>query len=516
MISYAQNREDVMLSRALRGVERGFYIDVGAAWPTEDSVTRTFYDRGWSGINVEPAGHFFEALRAARPRDVNVQAALDEAAGERTFYAFEGTGLSTLEPGVAEGHKPGGWPTTATSVHTRTLADVCAEHASGVIHFLKIDVEGAEERVLRGADFVRFRPWIVVVEATRPGSQEPNHAGWEPILAAASYEFAWFDGLNRFYLAAEKAEALRGHFRLPVNSFDQYQAYNPQIERACARADEAEAGAERVRRAAEMEVGTAREEGAAARRRAGELEAEARELRRGLAEAREDAGARVAELEARLSAFEQFPGPAEPGIGGGRPPGLRGLVVALYRATARRLVRPAMWRLRTFLLAEVRHEQRVLSGREREAAAEIATRVDGVRREQREAAAQLGASLAVLRQEQGTAFDRTGAAAAELPGRLAELQHGLLALGERQRELVAQFAARLGELQQRLDGTVGMLHGALERSASPPVIHVAAPVVDDTALRELARSMEAALMTLAVTAARGGRDGGVDAGSAGS
>ena len=34
-ISYAQNYEDVILWRALRDVEQGFYVDVGAADPEE-------------------------------------------------------------------------------------------------------------------------------------------------------------------------------------------------------------------------------------------------------------------------------------------------------------------------------------------------------------------------------------------------------------------------------------------------------------------------------------------------
>ena len=36
------------------GKRSGFYVDVGAGHPTEDSVTRHFYDLGWRGINVEP------------------------------------------------------------------------------------------------------------------------------------------------------------------------------------------------------------------------------------------------------------------------------------------------------------------------------------------------------------------------------------------------------------------------------------------------------------------------------
>ena len=34
-ISYAQNYEDVILWRALRDVEHGFYVDVGAADPED-------------------------------------------------------------------------------------------------------------------------------------------------------------------------------------------------------------------------------------------------------------------------------------------------------------------------------------------------------------------------------------------------------------------------------------------------------------------------------------------------
>ncbi len=63
-ISYAQNFEDVMLWRALKHVERGFYIDVGAFSPDLDSVTRAFSERGWRGINIEPNPHYLAQLNA--------------------------------------------------------------------------------------------------------------------------------------------------------------------------------------------------------------------------------------------------------------------------------------------------------------------------------------------------------------------------------------------------------------------------------------------------------------------
>ena len=77
-----------MLWRALRDVEHGFYVDVGAADPEEWSVTRAFYDRGWSGINVEPLDEYFDKLVQARPRDTNLKVAVGRAAGLRTLHAI--------------------------------------------------------------------------------------------------------------------------------------------------------------------------------------------------------------------------------------------------------------------------------------------------------------------------------------------------------------------------------------------------------------------------------------------
>jgi hypothetical protein len=88
-----------------------------------------------------------------------------------------------------------------------TLSDLCAAHAPPQIEFLKVDVEGAETEVLRGADFVRFRPKVIVIEAYKPITMEPAYAEWEPVLAAHGYATAWDDELNRYYVADE-AKAL--------------------------------------------------------------------------------------------------------------------------------------------------------------------------------------------------------------------------------------------------------------------------------------------------------------------
>jgi FkbM family methyltransferase len=241
-ISYAQNLEDVMLWRALKHVNSGFYIDVGACDPVADSVTKAFYDAGWSGINVEPMARAFRGVAKARPRDINLQVAIDRTEGTRTIFSVdEGNGLSTGNTEYAEAYRRSGRAVEEVRVPTRTLESVCREFAKGEIHFLKVDVEGSESEVLEGADFSKFRPWIVLVEATEPNTTRASHEAWEPILTGAGYAFRYFDGLNRFYVAEEKLAELSAAFDAPPNWFDHYQLHSATVLAEKLRAVEAAA-----------------------------------------------------------------------------------------------------------------------------------------------------------------------------------------------------------------------------------------------------------------------------------
>ena len=211
-----------MLWRALRHVEGGFYIDVGAAHPDIDSVTRAFYDRGWNGIDIEPVAAAAARLTAARSRNITMQVAVGEKSGTADFFVVDGTGLSTMERSALPAIGKAGFAAELTIVEMTTLADICRDHAPADIHFLKIDVEGAERAVLLGADFVLFRPWIVLAEATAPMSTRETSGDWEPILLRAGYRFVYFDGLNRFYVAEERFDELAPHFSVPPNVFDDF------------------------------------------------------------------------------------------------------------------------------------------------------------------------------------------------------------------------------------------------------------------------------------------------------
>lgn len=223
MISYAQSFEDVLLWRALREVKGGFYVDVGAHDPDRDSVTRWFYGQGWSGVNIEPHTAFHAKLLRARKRDLNLDCAAGAKRGTATLHLVGSTGLSSLGKRTALAAKRHGHAITeALRVKVRPLRDILAPFAGRDLHFLKVDAEGSERAVLEGMDFSRDRPWIVLVEATVPNSRVENSHLWRDVLEGARYRDVWFDGLNRWFVAEERA-ALGALLALPPNPFDGYR-----------------------------------------------------------------------------------------------------------------------------------------------------------------------------------------------------------------------------------------------------------------------------------------------------
>ncbi|MCF8007933.1 MAG: FkbM family methyltransferase [Methylovulum sp.] len=200
-ISYAQNREDLILAGILRDVSLGFYVDVGANHHELDSVTKIFYDKGWNGINVEPNKSLYAELCVQRPRDICVNSGLSSQTGSLLFRQYDSfDGLSTFSSETKSYYTDKSYK--EESIDVLSLADLLHEHRpSGDINFLKIDVEGMELEVLLGGEWNIFRPWVLCIERTQNIARQKTIITF---LESVNYTNCFYDGINDYFVANEK------------------------------------------------------------------------------------------------------------------------------------------------------------------------------------------------------------------------------------------------------------------------------------------------------------------------
>jgi FkbM family methyltransferase len=216
--SYSSNGEDRLIQDVLArlDVHEGVYIDVGASAPIEDNNTYALYERGFTGVCIEPQPQYAIEHRKVRPRDVFITALAGDKFGIETLWLLHAQQLATASSKFLE------WWSTPRSLadpdkgycHTDyrsqmevpvvTLDAVIEKLQLSSIHLLSIDVEGYEEQVLDGIDLGVHRPWIICAEAMYPSSPRPADEGWREKLVSRGYtEFA-FDQVNRFFVADER------------------------------------------------------------------------------------------------------------------------------------------------------------------------------------------------------------------------------------------------------------------------------------------------------------------------
>lgn len=204
-VSYAQFLEDLVAYHALREVYEkwgGIYIDVGANDPIEWSVSKALYEKGWRGINIEPLAEKYEALCADRLEDTNLNIGISDEPGNMKFLvandlsSFDEETIKSVMLNSKE--KIEG---IVDEIEVKTLSSVIEENLENLgcerILFCKIDVEGFEDRVLKGTDFSRIRPWLFCVEYR-------DTEKWESILIENGYVFVLEDAINRWYVDSDR------------------------------------------------------------------------------------------------------------------------------------------------------------------------------------------------------------------------------------------------------------------------------------------------------------------------
>ncbi len=218
----SQFGEDLFLYDLFQGRPTGFFIEVGAYDGLSMSVSYAFEALGWTGLLVEPTPTRAEACLANRPRSRVVHAALGPPGHSATTTFLVGATKARageISGGDMLSHLPGSSEHasrsgssgrfTSITVPMTTLSEALGD-VSTPIDFASIDVEGGEWPLLRGLDFSRHKPRVLLVEQ---GDGETAGDARRIIehLGQSGYEYlGGFMGSGVFVRSDEPALVARG------------------------------------------------------------------------------------------------------------------------------------------------------------------------------------------------------------------------------------------------------------------------------------------------------------------
>ena len=179
----SQYSEDLMLlPYLLRAAawQPGTFVELGALdgvlFSNTHALERCF---GWSGLLLEANSANFERLRTSGRRAVKVHSAVCKEAGYVNF-TLQGVNVAAqvdaMSPLFRRRHGRANHHWEHERVPCRPLSDLMAEAGlrSGA-HFLSLDVEGAEERVLETIDPACFTVVLVEMDGTSPKRDRRVH-----------------------------------------------------------------------------------------------------------------------------------------------------------------------------------------------------------------------------------------------------------------------------------------------------------------------------------------------------
>jgi FkbM family methyltransferase len=190
--SYSQYLEDVIIDGILCGKQNGFYVDIGANHPTLFNNTKRFYDRGWTGINIEPNPLLHKLLEDNRTRDINLCVGAGDKSEKLAFYTLSSDTISTFDKSFAKNNsrRYNSKITNIEKIKVVPLKDILSQYDVTAIDFMSIDVEGFEMSVLRGNDWNKYHPNIIIIETSPPKKEVMS------FLENCGYRLIFYNGCN--------------------------------------------------------------------------------------------------------------------------------------------------------------------------------------------------------------------------------------------------------------------------------------------------------------------------------
>jgi FkbM family methyltransferase len=164
MNDYSQSGEQAAILEALKGIEKGRFLDIGAFNPKTFSNTRALYELGWNGVLVEPSPGPLQGIIEEYGNDDRISIVGAAVAIEHKLLQFHATNdaVSTSEPRNLDIWKTHGGFYGRWWTPTITIADIL--HQFGAFDFVNIDTEGTSLAIFRAVLQTEMYPKCICVE----------------------------------------------------------------------------------------------------------------------------------------------------------------------------------------------------------------------------------------------------------------------------------------------------------------------------------------------------------------
>lgn len=216
--SYSQYGEDVIIDTLLAHKQHGFYIDIGANNPDIISNTKLFYNKGWSGINIEPEPNHHARLCEKRGRDINLNVGVGPEPGIMTFYRMSADTLSSFnkEAALQGGKLHGATLLSEEPTPVMRLTDIYKSHLKGrAIDYMSVDAAGCDLAVLKSNDWSLYRPSLIIVEIN-VGSDEIVR-----FLEKQDYILIFDNGTNGIFIDKDFSTSINDNVREELDTLKQ-------------------------------------------------------------------------------------------------------------------------------------------------------------------------------------------------------------------------------------------------------------------------------------------------------
>jgi FkbM family methyltransferase len=193
--SYSQWAEDVLVLDFFGHRAEGTFFEAGAHHPTLISQTYLLEQHGWRGVLVEALGDKAAEFAHLRPRSRFFRKALGspEQRGKTLDFVVPPNGNKAEARLLAPGKSV---PDGAVRLHVEstTISDVLEEAGITQLDYLSLDIEGHELEALRGLDFNRWLPRLILVE------DHIYNLKLHRFLKSKCYQLVYRTGSNNWYV----------------------------------------------------------------------------------------------------------------------------------------------------------------------------------------------------------------------------------------------------------------------------------------------------------------------------